>query len=194
MEGAMLLTGHEDLRVKRTIESIKKSFEELICEKDYEKITVKELCDRAMINKKTFYNYYPTIDDLLAEMQRQLSAGYIEKVKNYNLPEELDKVNREFFIYSEEQGIAYEKITCSGSYSTIRQEMIDDVIKSTWGKSQKFRKLDPGLQKILLGYINTVSVGNYRQWVEDGKKIPIEEMIDISNRLICNGTEGFFNN
>lgn len=190
----MLLTGHEDLRVKRTIESIKKSFEELICEKDYEKITVKELCDRAMINKKTFYNYYPTIDDLLAEMQRQLSAGYIEKVKNYNLPEELDKVNREFFIYSEEQGIAYEKITCSGSYSTIRQEMIDDVIKSTWGKSQKFRKLDPGLQKILLGYINTVSVGNYRQWVEDGKKIPIEEMIDISNRLICNGTEGFFNN
>ena len=37
MEAAMLLTGHEDLRVKRTIESIKRSFEELICEKDYEK-------------------------------------------------------------------------------------------------------------------------------------------------------------
>lgn len=188
----MLLTGHEDLRVKRTIESIKRAFEELICEKDYEKITVKELCDRATINKKTFYNYYPTLDDLLAEMQRQLSAKYIERVKDFKLPEELDKVNREFFIYSEEQGLAYEKITCSGSYSAIRQKMIDEVVNSTWGRSQRFMELDPGLRRILLDYINTVSVGNYRQWVADGKKIPLEKMIDISNRLICSGTDGFF--
>lgn len=89
----MLLTGHEDLRVKRTIESIRKSFEELICEKDYEKITVRELCDRAMINKKTFYNYYPSIDDLLAEMQMQFSSEYIKRVQGFRYPEELDKVN-----------------------------------------------------------------------------------------------------
>ena len=37
----MILTGHEDLRVVKTIESIKAAFETLICEKDYEKITVK---------------------------------------------------------------------------------------------------------------------------------------------------------
>ena len=65
----MILTGSEDLRVIKTIEAIKSSFEALICEKEYEKITVKELCDRARINKKTFYNYYPTLDDLLSEMQ-----------------------------------------------------------------------------------------------------------------------------
>ncbi len=39
----MILTGNEDLRVQRTIESIKKAFEELICEMDYEKIKVTEL-------------------------------------------------------------------------------------------------------------------------------------------------------
>lgn len=65
----MILTGNEDLRVIKTIESIKSSFEDLICEKDYEKITVKELCDKARINKKTFYHYYPSLDDLLAELQ-----------------------------------------------------------------------------------------------------------------------------
>ena len=50
----MLITGNEDLRVRRTIEAIKRSFEEMICEMDYEKIRVTELCQRAMINKKTF--------------------------------------------------------------------------------------------------------------------------------------------
>ena len=42
----------EDMRVRRTIEAIKRSFEEMICEMDYEKIRVTELCRRAMINKK----------------------------------------------------------------------------------------------------------------------------------------------
>ena len=52
----MILTGNEDLRVQKTIESVKSAFHELILEKDYEKITVKELCERARINKKTFYS------------------------------------------------------------------------------------------------------------------------------------------
>ena len=78
----MILTGHEDLRVVKTIEGIKTAFEELICEKDYETITVKELCDRSRINKKTFYHYYETLDALLAELQLELSAGYIEIVKD----------------------------------------------------------------------------------------------------------------
>ena len=51
----MILTGNEDLRVQKTIESVKSAFDELVLEKDYEKITVKELCERARINKKTFY-------------------------------------------------------------------------------------------------------------------------------------------
>ena len=37
----MILQGNEDLRVRKTIQGIKIAFEELICEKEYEKITVK---------------------------------------------------------------------------------------------------------------------------------------------------------
>ena len=62
----MILTGNEDLRVKKTITGIKTAFESLICEKEYDRITVKELCDRAQVNKKTFYHYYETLDALLA--------------------------------------------------------------------------------------------------------------------------------
>lgn len=52
----MLINGTEDLRVQKTIVSIKENFEALICEKDYHEITVTELCARAKINKKTFYH------------------------------------------------------------------------------------------------------------------------------------------
>jgi len=43
---------NQDLRVRRTLESIRRSFEALMNEKDYEQITVKELSERAMIKKK----------------------------------------------------------------------------------------------------------------------------------------------
>lgn len=51
----MNLTGYEDLRVQKTISAIYSAFESLIVEKNYEKITVKELAERAKINGK-FYN------------------------------------------------------------------------------------------------------------------------------------------
>ncbi|GHU18409.1 hypothetical protein FACS1894163_10370 [Spirochaetia bacterium] len=37
----------EDLRVRRTKECIRKTFTTMICEMDYEKITIKELASRA---------------------------------------------------------------------------------------------------------------------------------------------------
>ena len=73
----MRLTGNEDLRVRKTITAIRKAFEELICKKDYEQIKVSELCARSMVNKKTFYHYYPSLDALLAELQEELSSEYV---------------------------------------------------------------------------------------------------------------------
>ncbi|MBQ9624758.1 MAG: TetR/AcrR family transcriptional regulator [Clostridia bacterium] len=190
----MLLTGKEDLRVIKTIEGIKSAFEQLICEKEYEKITVKELCDRARINKKTFYNYYPALDDLLAEMQMEISSGYIERIKDYNLPDESEKVNREFFMYSASKGLAYDKITCSsGSYSHIRQKMINRVTEATWEKAPAFKRLNPLVKSIIIEHINSINVNIYRQWVADGKKAPIEDMIALSNVLTCRGLNGVFN-
>ena len=98
----MKLTGTEDLRVQKTIEAIRSVFEQMICEMDYPEMTVKELCERAKINKKTFYRYYPTMDDLLLELQMEISSEYIEQISHYRLPEELDKVNEAFaLIYSQ---------------------------------------------------------------------------------------------
>ena len=59
----------EDLRVRKTREAIHNTFKSMICEMDYDQITIKELTERAQINRKTFYLHYNSLDDLLAELQ-----------------------------------------------------------------------------------------------------------------------------
>ena len=49
-----------------------KAFLELIVKKDFAYITVKEICEKAGVNRSTFYLHYETIGDLLVE-----SAQYI---------------------------------------------------------------------------------------------------------------------
>lgn len=188
----MILKGTEDLRVIKTIEGIKAAFEELICEKEYETITVKELCDRARINKKTFYHYYETLDYLLAEMQAEISAKFLERIKDYDLPEDLDKVNREFFLFASEQGPAYEKITCGGTYHMIRDRMTTRVNSEGWNKSKKYQKLSDFEKKILMGFVNDSVLNVYKQWVEDGKNTPLEEVIALTNKVVLGGVNGFF--
>ena len=60
-----------DIRVKKTKRAIQKTFIDLLREKPIEKITVKEIAERAEINKTTFYSHYETLDALTAEMERQ---------------------------------------------------------------------------------------------------------------------------
>ena len=185
------LTGTEDLRVQKTIEAIRSVFEQMICEMDYHEMTVKELCERAKINKKTFYRYYPTMDDLLLELQMEISSEYIEQISHYRLPEELDKVNEAFFRYSVGKGEVYEKITCAASYVSIRNTMIDRVNAATWHKSAWFNNIPEWQRHMIIVYVQFTIVELYRQWVSDGKKTPVEEVIQMSNRLICTGIDGF---
>ncbi len=65
-----------DLRVIKTKNSIKKAFKEMICEMDVSEITVKELSERAMIHRKTFYLHYSSIEGLFEEMAKDAIDDY----------------------------------------------------------------------------------------------------------------------
>ncbi len=87
----------EDLRVQRTKEFIRKTFEEMICEMDYEQISVKELAQRAKINRKTFYLHYNTLDDLLLEIQNELAQNFIRRTQGLERPAIWTRSHGNFF-------------------------------------------------------------------------------------------------
>jgi AcrR family transcriptional regulator len=187
----MKLTGKEDLRVRRTLEAIRRSFEELMLEKDFEKITVTELAGRAMINKKTFYAYYPSLDDLLAEIQDELSEEFAERTKDYTF-RDIDKLTREFFLFSEEKGPFYEKITCTDSI--IRNRMIRNVTKANDRKYSELKQYTVYEQNLIRTFANSATLSIYKQWIEDGKKVPVERIIELTTTMIDDGLKQIIRN
>ena len=180
-----------DLRIQKTLENIHNAFKEMIFEMDFEKITVKELSERSRINKKTFYSHYSNLDELLMKIQDEMSEKYVNAVSLYKLPDEFDKVNREFFIFMEENGKWFEKITASKNFTYIRQKMIDKVMENTWEKSDFIKLLSPAEKNIFYSYIQSSTLGIYTQWILDGKKIPLDKIVDLSTNLIIKGISNF---
>ena len=43
-----------------------------------------------------------------------------------------------------------------------------------------------------MGFINNAVLTAYRLWVEGGKTIPLDEVIEETNRLVLGGVNGFF--
>ena len=121
-----------DLRIQRTKDSIRKTFEEMICEMDYEQISIKELAQRARINRKTFYLHYNTLDDLLREIQNEMAQNFIKRTQGLERPRDMDKITREFFLCSEELGKIGERITYSGNYKYISRKITNDIMNQTW--------------------------------------------------------------
>lgn len=187
----MIIRGTEDLRVRKTMAAIERAFSELLLETAYERISVTALCERAQINKKTFYHYYKTLDDLLNEMLEKMSKEYIKRISHYTAPEHLHEINREFFLYSMEKGETYEKIICSTAYHAIGGKMLSEFVKRAWRRSEWFQNLSLEQQNTLLGFLRGAGMELYRQWVADGKKLPLEDMITLSSELLCNGVNGF---
>ncbi|MBP3371573.1 MAG: TetR/AcrR family transcriptional regulator [Clostridia bacterium] len=61
-----------DRRVVRTKHAIHNALAELMTNKDIAAITVSELAQKAAISRKTFYNYYNTIYDVLDEIESEI--------------------------------------------------------------------------------------------------------------------------
>ena len=180
----------EDLRVIRTKEAIRNTFEEMICEMDYEKITIKELTERARINRKTFYLHYNSLDDLLLEMQNEMAKNFIARTKDLERPRDMDKITREFFLVSEGAGRLHEKLLCSGSYHYISRRITSEIMSETWGTDGQRKNVDPYVQNIIMTFVSQASIEIYKQWAADKKKIPLDEIIKLTTTLICSGING----
>ena len=82
---------NEDRRVRRTKKLLKQGLSELMKEKDFKDISVKDITDRMDLNRGTFYLHYNDIYDLLEKIEDDVIHDFqtvIDKYKSmYNFAE-----------------------------------------------------------------------------------------------------------
>ena len=182
----MILTGNEDMRVRKTVGAIHDAFTEMLMEMPFEKITVKALCERALVNKTTFYRYYPTLEDLLEELQWQYAQPYIELSSGLQYPDDLETLVRKFMIYSAEQGPLYDIIMSSGTYIQIMQKVMREM-----GEERAEMNPPKGWSQdewlLYRAHVNTAQENFYKAWVQGGRKVPLDQMVELAVSLICHG-------
>ena len=71
-----------DRRVERTRNAIISAFKEMIIEKDYKDITIKDLASKANINRKTFYLHYNSMEDILFDLALEISELLFEMLES----------------------------------------------------------------------------------------------------------------
>lgn len=188
----MRLTGMEDLRVQKTIETINSTFAAMMLGDEYSNITVTALCKRAKINKKTFYRYYETLDYLLLSCFENVGSDYLELIDAYKVPEDIEKINRCFFEYSAKQGALYEKIVCAASFDVMMKSTLQKVINEKWQNFAFYKNNSREVQHLINTFLLHTGLEIYRQWVRDGKLVSLEEVIGLSNKLLTQGISGFY--
>ncbi len=62
----------ENQRVRLSKQLLRQSLLELLNEQSIHKISVREICDRAQVNRSTFYKYYGSQYDLFQEMEDEI--------------------------------------------------------------------------------------------------------------------------
>ncbi|WP_105123591.1 TetR/AcrR family transcriptional regulator, partial [Streptococcus suis] len=165
-----------DLRVEKTRKLIIDTYRRLLEMKDIEAITVKELSEKARINKSTFYRHFQSLDSLITLIEDEVATNFMTLIADYKIPEQLAEINRAFFIFSETNDTIYEKLIFHKNYEYIKIRTINKVMDRIWKKSSFYLNLPQHKQSILLTFVKTTGVEIYKQWVQDNKRIPLEDV------------------
>lgn len=76
-----------DARIRYTKMVIKDAFIALLQETSISKITVKAICEKAMINRATFYKYYDNPFDLMKKMETELMDHLQDEIVSLEKPD-----------------------------------------------------------------------------------------------------------
>ena len=78
--GLAALGGKQYRSAVRSRELIRKAMLDLICEKNLNDITIKEVGDRANINRSTFYAHYSNLGEPVVEIEQELLSYLKEQI------------------------------------------------------------------------------------------------------------------
>lgn len=179
-----------DLRVKKTRAAIKNTFKDMICEMNPFEITIKELAERAQIHRKTFYLHYTSIEALFEDMLGDIADAYYKKIDAVPLPMPMLEVNRVFFEFLAHSEPYIERLICAPEYQDFCNKAFQNTfLQHNRSRYNPYAKYPQEEQNLINTFLSGSSINMYRQWVLDGKKIPLERLIKLSGELLTFGVD-----
>ena len=185
------MEGRIDRRVRRTRERLKQAMTDLLMEKPVREITVRELTERADVNRGTFYAHYADIYDMLEQLENETLAAFEELLDRHapeDLARDLTPLLTEVFSFAEQQKALmyafFGQQTADRFLGRFSQVIYDKCLREWAGLYPLGDVSGPNyyLEFVVAGTVNLV-----RTWGRRGFRETPEEMAALTGRLILQG-------
>lgn len=162
-----------DRRTRYTKMLIRDSLYELLEQKPLSAITVKELCQKADINRATFYRYYDNVDALFEQLEQEIiNAAFQEKsLYENNTVHVLTIIKENRIFYKELLHAHMESVALSRLLEQQKQEAILYL--------QKNGSYDESIFPYAFQYIVSGSTGMIQKWIDNGCRETPAEFAEI---------------
>ena len=150
-------------------------------------ISIKELTYRAQINRKTFYLHYPNLEAVLTELKDEIADIFIRRQVSYANLQDIKDLIRLFFESAANMPLLHERLLCHPSYRSVWGRINEKVMHYRIQTNRGAFGLEEYKENLVFAYYGANSAILYRQWVLDGKKLPLEDLIQMATNLICEG-------
>lgn len=167
--------GQIDLRIIRSKKMIKEAFINLVEEKGYENITIKDISDKAMINRKTFYSHYESVNALFLDILKEHVDVLLESFRYDYVAEEgqtnIEAVTKEMRMIIEHISINKRSIKIllndSSSYQLTKQleHLMQERLISKIAMINKNRKASKIPVELLTATITSVFIVVIKWWL-----------------------------
>lgn len=177
-----------DLRVIKTKNLIYNTLIELMKDKTFEEIKVSDICNKALINRSTFYSHYEDKYDLLVDFINSLKNEFINELNknnnNLNVKEYYIELIKIFLNHIEERKEMYTSIMINNRNSIMMDILLsvvnNDLLKKMSKDEFKSSIPDDIIVRFYLGGVINLGV----EWLKDNNKYSKEDIINYLNLLI----------
>lgn len=186
-----------DIRYLRTEKLIFDAFAKLLSEKPYEKITVQDIADEAMINRATFYSHYADKDQLQDGIKKQLliqlsdmiDAAQVASGDTFMVRKAENLLTN--FYHSLEKNPAIAKIVAKSISQEVMQESFSQLMHDKYAdllaKLNVTESGQPVPTDFIVAYLTSIFTGTLIWWIKSDFSMTAKELARLVITLISNG-------
>jgi AcrR family transcriptional regulator len=170
-----------DARQQRTRRTLLDALLDLLEERPFEQVTIREIAARARIGYATFFRHYASKEALLHD----LAAGQIAALLDRALPVLFAADTRQscltLFAYVDERRTLWSALLTGGAAMTLKQEFLDQAREVGVHNPPPDGWLPPDL-RIVFAVGATVEIIAW--WLSQVPPVPLEQAAEILDRLV----------